>query len=54
MFRLDNNDDYTCLQAHVNINESIQPAMVVGGFIVIDLVANVFFIEGEDDGINNH
>jgi hypothetical protein len=51
MFRLDNIDDYTCLQAHVSIWESIQPTTIVGGSIVapLDLVIN----EGKDDGIDN-
>ncbi len=51
MFRLDNIDDYTCLQAPLSIQESIQPATIVGGSIV----APLYFIanEGEDDGIDN-
>jgi hypothetical protein len=51
MFRLDNIDDYTCLQARVSIQKSIQLATIVGGSIValLDLVVN----EGEDDGIDN-
>jgi hypothetical protein len=51
MFRLDNIDDYTCLQAPLSIQESIQPATIVGGSIVAPLyfVAN----EREDDGIDN-
>ncbi len=51
MFKLDNIDDYTCLQAPISIRESIQLATIVGGYIVppLDLVVN----EGEDDGIDN-
>jgi len=51
MFRLDNIDDYTCLQAPISLQESIQPTTIVGGFIVapLDLVTN----EQEDDGIDN-
>ncbi len=51
MFKLDNIDDYTCLQAPISIRESIQPATIVSGYIVapLDLVVN----EREDDGIDN-
>ncbi len=51
MFRLDNIDDYTCFQAPISIQESIQLATIVGGSIValLDLVVN----EGEDDGIDS-
>jgi hypothetical protein len=51
MFRLDNINDYTCLQVPVSIEESIQLVTIVGGSIVapLDLVAN----EGKDDVVYN-
>ncbi len=55
MFRFDNIDDYRGLQALVYIEESIQPTIIVGGFIVvqIDLVVDHASDEEEDDGMDN-
>ncbi len=51
MFILDNINEYTCLQVHVSIEESIQHVTIVGGSIVapLDLVT----VEGKDDGVHN-
>jgi hypothetical protein len=51
MFRLENDDAYVGLHAPISIDESIQPIVIVGSFIVvaIDLVINVPN-GGENDG----
>jgi hypothetical protein len=42
MFKLHNDDSYVSLRAPKSIDESMQPIVIVGGFIVGDLVGNVF------------
>ncbi len=43
LFKLENVDDYTCLQAHVSIEELIQPNTIIKGVTIAttNLVANV-------------
>ncbi len=53
MFRFDNINDYTCLQAPISIQESIQPATIVGGFIVASLNLDLVAHEGEDGGVDS-
>jgi len=42
MFRLENVDEYASLQALISLDESIQPRIVLGGFIVnvVDVVVD--------------
>jgi hypothetical protein len=53
MFRLDNIDNYTCLQAHVSIEESIQLATTIGNSTIAPLDLDLVAHEGEDDGVNS-
>jgi hypothetical protein len=56
LFKLENVDDYTCLQAHLSIEELIQPNTIIKGVTVAttNLVANVLSNGGgEVDEINN-
>jgi hypothetical protein len=54
MFRLENVDEYVSLQAPISLDESIQPRIVLGGFIVnvVDVVVDTLDGE-EDDGTDN-
>jgi hypothetical protein len=53
MFQLDNIDDYTCLQALVSIEESIQLATIINNSIVALVDLDLVVHEGEDDGVDN-
>jgi hypothetical protein len=48
MFKLKNDDAYVGLQAPISIDESIQPIIIMGGFIII-----VVLNGGENDGTNS-
>jgi hypothetical protein len=54
MFKLENVDEYASLQAPISLDESIQPRIVLGGFIVnvVDVVVDTLDGE-EDDGTDN-
>jgi hypothetical protein len=54
MFKLENADEYVCLQVPIYIDESIQPIIILEGSIVnvVDVVVDTLDGE-EDDGINN-
>jgi hypothetical protein len=53
MFWLDNIDDYTSLQAPISIEDSIQPATIVGNSNVAPLDLDLVAHEGEDDGVDS-